>query len=444
MPYLHNLKADRVIKAFEKAGTKEPATPILDPIARLSALGEELKPDKIKDEYQSLQPSLADLYSSDRALFATATQIVKDKLGINRKDVEASLKPLLAEHPQENKPLPSAHFPTLVDLVDVWDFRRQWHEEKAQLREELLAGTYQVSLLTRVIIKNQDEVDLWAARDAVVMKALTLVLQEHLPSSPRCTHLKGHGGLKGAVRQVQQALPDHRFVLKTDVQSYYASIDHCLLMDRLAQYIKDPLILNLIGQYLTRVTERGGLYWEHRKGIALGCPLSPLIGAFFLYELDMALEKLGLFFCRYMDDILVLAPTRWKLRKAVTVVNQVLASLNLEKHPDKTFIGRIERGFEFLGYHFSPEGLCVARKTVENFVARACRLYEHEREKRTSSSALGMYVQRWIRWVCAGIPVIRKEEGPTVLGGGPQAAPRGAVWTHRTPAADTFQVAQCL
>jgi len=197
--------------------------------------------------------------------------------------------------------------------------------------------------------------------------------------------------------------PTHRFVLKTDVQAYYASIDHHLLLDQLAQYITDRRILNLIGQYLTRVAERGGLYWEHRCGIALGCPLIPLIGAFFLYKLDVALEKLGLFFCRYMDDILVLAPTRWKLRKAVTVVNQVLASLGLEKHPDKTFIGRIEKGFEFLGYHFGPEGLRVATKTLENFVARAYQLYEHERKEPTGSSTLGVYVQRWIRWVRGGI-----------------------------------------
>jgi hypothetical protein len=51
---------------------------------------------------------------------------------------------------------------------------------------------------------------------------------------------------------------------------------------------------------------------------------------------------------------------RWKLRKAVKLVNEVLASLGLEKHPDKTFIGRIERGFDFIGYHFSPDGLTAA------------------------------------------------------------------------------------
>jgi hypothetical protein len=34
-----------------------------------------------------------------------------------------------------------------------------------------------------------------------------------------------------------------------------------------------------------------------------------------------------------MDDIVVLAPSRWKLRKAVRVVNQTLDGLQLEKHP---------------------------------------------------------------------------------------------------------------
>ena len=40
-----------------------------------------------------------------------------------------------------------------------------------------------------------------------------------------------------------------------------------------------------------------------------------------------------------------------KVRRAVKAVNAVLGSLRLEKHPDKTFIGKIERGFDFLGYH---------------------------------------------------------------------------------------------
>ncbi len=213
--------------------------------------------------------------------------------------------------------------------ADVWRFRRDWPSEKAHIQRDLLAGTYEIGLLERAMLFKDgqpEEVDLWPARDAVVMKALALLLPQYLPLSEHCTHLKGHGGAKYAVRQAMEQLPNHRFVLKTDVRSYYASIEHQLLLDRLAVYIADRQVLNLIAQYLRRCAEWGGLFWEATKGIALGSPLSPIIGAFFLTELDEALEKLGLYFCRFMDDVLVLTPTRWKLRKAVKVVNQVLAS----------------------------------------------------------------------------------------------------------------------
>ncbi len=123
--------------------------------------------------------------------------------------------------------------------ADVWRFRRDWSAEKARIQEELLAGNYEIGLLTRATLQNQEEVDLWSARDAVVMKALSLVLPQYLPLSEQCTHLKGHWGAKYAVRQVLEHLPEHQFVLKTDIQSYYASIDHQLLLDRLAAHIRD-------------------------------------------------------------------------------------------------------------------------------------------------------------------------------------------------------------
>jgi RNA-directed DNA polymerase len=139
-----------------------------------------------------------------------------------------------------------------------------------------------------------------------------------------------------------------------------------------------------------------------RKGIALGSPLSPIIGAFFLTELDEACEQLGVFYTRFMDDILVLAPTRWTLRKAVKVVNQVLASLGLAKHPEKTFIGRIEKGFDWLGYHISRAGLRVATTTLQHFVTRSLRLYEHALREGGTFSQRGDDVRRWLRWIIRG------------------------------------------
>jgi RNA-directed DNA polymerase len=203
-------------------------------------------------------------------------------------------------------------------------------------------------------LRTGEEVDLWLARDAVVMKALSLVLPLHLPLAKQCAHLKGHGGLKGAVRQVLQVLPQAQFVLKTDVQAYDASIDHHLLLQRLAAHITDPQVFHLIAQYVQRCAERGGLYWEATQGILLGSPLSPFMGAFFLTELDAALASLGLFYVRYMDDILVLAPTRWTLRAAVKVVNQIFASCAWPSTPTKPLSGGSPKALTSSAIIFAP------------------------------------------------------------------------------------------
>ncbi|MFT5278345.1 MAG: RNA-directed DNA polymerase [Glaciecola sp.] len=49
---------------------------------------------------------------------------------------------------------------------------------------------------------------------------------------------------------------------------------------------------------------------------------------------------------RYMDDLIVLSPARWKLRKAIRTINQHFAKLKLQQHPDKTTIGRKIYGFK--------------------------------------------------------------------------------------------------
>ena len=125
--------------------------------------------------------------------------------------------------------------------------------------------------------------------------------------------------------------------------------------------------------------------------------------AFFLRSVDQALGKLGLVYVRFMDDIVVLAPTRWKLRGAVKALNQALGALRLKKHPRKTFIGRIEKGFDFLGYHFSPQELTLARQTIVNFLERAIRHYEQEPGEGMAPVRLGSYARRWEVWARAGL-----------------------------------------
>ena len=118
-----------------------------------------------------------------------------------------------------------------------------------------------------------------------------------------------------------------------------------------------------------------------------------------MLELDQRLEKVNVKYFLYMDDVLTLAPTRWKLREAPGVLNQRFNELRRERHPDKTFIGRIEKRFYSLGYHLGSEGLGMATKTIEQFLARVARLYEQVPGEALASCRFGLYVKRWTRWL---------------------------------------------
>ena len=117
--------------------------------------------------------------------------------------------------------------------------------------------------------------------------------------------------------------------------------------------------------------------------------------------MDDRMGKTGVFYVRFMDDWIVLSPNRWKLKKAIQIVNQTLNELKVEKHPDKTFIGRIAKGFDFLGYSFEPKGLSIAPKTLANFLDRMTQLYEQGADHRR----IEQYVRNWWRWVRAGVEI---------------------------------------
>jgi RNA-directed DNA polymerase len=183
----------------------------------------------------------------------------------------------------------------------------------------------------------------------------------------------------------------------------YASIDHAVLLALVRQRIDDRLVLDLVGQYLRRTVDEDCIYTTVTLGISLGCPLSPLMAALYLEPLDHRLEATGLTYARFMDDWVILARTRWSLRRAVRMVNETLRELRVEQHPDKTFIGRIERGFTFLGYWITKQGVTgVAPSAWEAFRGRVARLMSRMRREEILRR-IGQYVRRWKRWLLSGV-----------------------------------------
>ncbi len=105
--------------------------------------------------------------------------------------------------------------------------------------------------------------------------------------------------------------------------------------------------------------------------IRRSCSLSPILGALCLSDLEAELGDIGLFIARDMDDWNVLAPTRGTVRRAVRRIRRIVASLGMELAPEKTFVGRVNRGFEFLDYRPWPRGPPGGRGDVPE-VRRTC------------------------------------------------------------------------
>ena len=135
-------------------------------------------------------------------------------------------------------------------------------------------------------------------------------------------------------------------------------------------------MLNLLTQPLKLSVELGGLFRDITQDIWSTCQLSPIIASFYLYEWDKEMAGKSVHYKRYMDDIIVLSPSRWKLRQAIKTVNQDVDKLKLKQHLDKIYIGRIKNGFDFWGYQFGREKLTVSKRRLENQIRRLTPLYE--------------------------------------------------------------------
>ena len=258
---------------------------------------------------------------------------------------------------------------------DIWKLRRRWPTEKTRLQRLILEGSYSLEPQIRYYLRRAEEtVDIWRARDALVLKGVSLVLAQRLAASlpTRCFHFPGGRGVRAALREVVRALPDHSFVFRTDVRGYYDSIQPMQVMEQLAALVGPDPILCLVWQYMDWIVEKNAYLFEVRHGISRGCPLSSLIGTLFLSPVDQHFSNTDLFYLRYMDDILVLAPTRWKLRTAVRTIHQAVSAQQLTLHPDKTFVGRIEHGFDWLGFRVSPKGLAPSEESIRRCIEGAC------------------------------------------------------------------------
>ena len=222
-------------------------------------------------------------------------------------------------------------------------------------------------------------------------------LKAHL--SLRCTHVKGHGGVKASVRFAQVMAKHYAYVARFDIRSYYESINHTVLLQQLQEAGITTEDSALVKAYLTLPD------MSHTGcGMVAGGSISPLLGAVYLTPLDRAMERLqalhNIRYQRFMDDYLIFAPTRHKLKTALRAMYRVLEQLKLTVHPNKRYIGKTHKGFDFLGYRIHPDRLLrPALQSLNRLFERARRLHEQGADE----YRLRQYVQHWFTWLHSGL-----------------------------------------
>ena len=128
-------------------------------------------------------------------------------------------------------------------------------------------------------------------------------------------------------------------VLKCDIKSYYASIDHGRARELLDRYVTDPEARAVMVKFLG-ITE---------QGLPLGLQQSQLLANLYLCEMDHKLkERQGVeFYGRYMDDFYILADDRETLEELLEWIQKYVESIGLRLNP-KT--GIFDGSFDYLGW----------------------------------------------------------------------------------------------
>ncbi len=271
---------------------------------------------------------------------------------------------------------------------DIWRFRREWNHIKHEMLVQLNDGTYQFGLLDRYEFDDAI-ISLWSSPDMIALKLIAQVLgqlmADDIPKS--CYHVKGHGGLKLGVSHTHAALSEHQYVMRSDIKSYYDSIRFDVLMGIIEYYVNHPVLLKLTRKACRRTETRGELFYEyHEKGLPMGSPLSPLLGAIALIPLDKAMGQIkGIFYARFMDDWVVLTKSHTALRKIIKITHKIVGELKFELHPTKTYIGKISHGFNFLAYYMDDQKILPSTETIRRFHERTAALYEPPQDNRNVS-----------------------------------------------------------
>ena len=283
-----------------------------------------------------------------------------------------------------------------IDGMTVDELPQYLRDHWSGIRAQLEAGKYQPQPVKRVDIPKPDgktrPLGIPTVLDRFIQQAIAQVISAQWePHFHRHSYgFRPRRSAHQAVREVQANIrAGYRWVVDTDVQSFFDQVNHDRLMARLKSRCPDADLLRLVNRYLKAGVPVAGTVEATTMGVPQGGPLSPVLANVVLDELDWELDRRGHRFARYADDCNILVRSkRAGERVMASVTRFISASLRLTVNPLKSAVDR-PMNRTFLGFTVSRTGakLKVADKAIEKLKDRV-----RELTRRTRGTSIGAVV----------------------------------------------------
>lgn len=267
-----------------------------------------------------------------------------------------------------------------VDGQSIERFEARADLYLAELGRALREGSYRPQPVKRVDLpKGKGKtrpLGVPTVKDRIVQTAVKLVMEPifEVQFCPTSYGFRPGRGCKDALREVDGLIRQgYPYVVDADLASYFDSIPHERLMERVEAQISDGRLLDLLRGWLGQDILRGLERWTPTGGTPQGAVLSPLLSNVYLHPLDARLARHDYRMVRYADDFVVLCRTEAEARAALEVIRGWVAENGLSLHPEKTHIGDCRQpgeGFDFLGYRFEAGRRYVRKSSLTRFKDR--------------------------------------------------------------------------
>lgn len=267
---------------------------------------------------------------------------------------------------------------------DVAAFQFNLEGELLQLQSELEDQSYQPGPYRAFYIQDPKRRLISAApyRDRVVHHALCQVIEPLFDRGFIHSSYANRVG-KGTHAALDEATHFARrfpYALKCDIEKYFPSIDHAILLARIERKIKCRRTLWLIERIIANSNEQeenvryfpgDSLFTpcERRRGIPIGNLTSQFFANVYLDSLDHFVEeRLGQrAYVRFADDFVIFGESPAALRLLLPELERHLDGLRLRLHPLKCHILPVRDGVPFLGWQLFAGHRRLRRRTGVRF-----------------------------------------------------------------------------